>query len=73
MLGIYGSPVFVDVKKWAKSIPQCNLGHERFLEALEAVENKNPGLTFAGSYRNGVSVGQCIRAGWAAAQIQEQS
>ncbi len=72
MLGVHGSPVFVDVKKWTQSIPQYNLGHERFLEILEEVENKHTGLTFAGSYRSGVSVGQCIRAGWAAAQIQEQ-
>ena len=64
ILGIHGPPVFLDVKKWDRSIPQCNLGHGRFLEILEKVERSNDGLVFAGSYRTGVAVGQCIREGW---------
>ncbi len=67
ILGIHGAPVFLDIQKWERSIPQCNLGHERFLNLLDEVEAAHPGLAFAGSYRTGVAVGQCIREGWKAA------
>ena len=67
-LGIHGPPVFLDFKRWERSIPQCNLAHGNALQALDEAESRHTGLSFAGSYRNGVSVGQCIRAGWEAAQ-----
>jgi len=68
ILGIQVAPSFTEVRKWKKSIPQLNLGHERFLGILNDIEKQYPTLTFAGNYRNGVSVPNCIHAGWAAAQ-----
>ncbi len=60
VLGITGQPVFHHLTSWKKAIPQVNLGHEKVLTELENIESENPGLTFAGNYRGGISVGDCL-------------
>lgn len=60
VLGITGEPAFHHLTSWKKAIPQVNLGHENVLTELENIEAKNPGLKFAGNYRGGISVGDCL-------------
>jgi oxygen-dependent protoporphyrinogen oxidase len=60
VLGITGEPVFHYLTRWNKAIPQVNLGHEDVLAELEKLEKENPGLKFAGNYRGGISVGDCL-------------
>lgn len=60
VLGITGEPVFHHLTTWKKAIPQVNLGHENVLTELEKIETENPGLSFAGNYRGGISVGDCL-------------
>jgi len=66
LLGAFGEPVFRHVTVWPRAIPQYVLGYGRWLDILEQVEGANPGLALAGSYREGVSLGDAISSGLAA-------
>jgi oxygen-dependent protoporphyrinogen oxidase len=66
LLGAFGEPVFQHVAVWPRAIPQYVLGYGRWLEIVEQVEAANPGLALAGSYRDGVSLGDAIASGLAA-------
>jgi protoporphyrinogen/coproporphyrinogen III oxidase len=59
-LGITGEPSFHHLTRWQNAIPQVNIGHENVLHELDKIESENPGLKFAGNYRNGISVGDCL-------------
>jgi oxygen-dependent protoporphyrinogen oxidase len=63
LLGIEGNPVFSHIARWEKAIPQLNLGYSNILEQLEQCETKYPGIHFAGNYRGGIAVGDCILSG----------
>jgi oxygen-dependent protoporphyrinogen oxidase len=56
-----GVPTFQHLKLWKCAIPQYNLGYGNILDALDRAESDNPGLHFIGNYRNGISVGACIK------------
>lgn len=55
-LDLKGRPSFVHRAVWEKAIPQYEVGYGRFLDRLNALEAKYPGLHFAGNYRAGISV-----------------
>ena len=63
LLGVRGEPVFTHTATWPRAIPQYNVGHGKFKGLLDDIENKNAGLFFAGSYRDGVSLGDSIVSG----------
>jgi oxygen-dependent protoporphyrinogen oxidase len=63
LLGVRGQPTFVHCVVYPKSIPQYNLGYGRYRGLLAEIENKAPGLFFAGHYRDGVSLGDSILSG----------
>ena len=72
LLGTRGEPTFRAVQVWPKAIPQYVLGYGRFKEIADDVERRNPGLVLAGTYRDGVSLGDAIASGErAAARIGE--
>lgn len=72
LLGTGGDPTFRSVQIWPKAIPQYVLGYGRFKEIADDVERRNPGLVLAGTYRDGVSLGDSIGSGeQAAARIAE--
>ena len=72
LLGSRGEPTFRAVQVWPKAIPQYVLGYGRFKEIADDVERRNPGLVLAGTYRDGVSLGDAIGSGeQAAARIGE--
>jgi oxygen-dependent protoporphyrinogen oxidase len=54
---IHGKPVYLHCTRWARSIPQYEFGHEQRMERLREFEKDFPGITLAGSYRGGISVG----------------
>jgi oxygen-dependent protoporphyrinogen oxidase len=67
LLGTQGEPTFRLVQVWPKAIPQYLLGYGRFKEIADDVERRNAGLVLAGTYRDGISVGDAISSGEAAA------
>jgi oxygen-dependent protoporphyrinogen oxidase len=67
LLGTQGEPTFRSVQIWPKAIPQYVLGYGRFKDIADDVERRNLGLVLAGTYRDGVSLGDAIRSGESAA------
>lgn len=63
LLGVKGRIQFSCTALYEKAIPQYNVGYGEFLEFMDQVESKMPGLFFAGHYRNGVSLSDSIHAG----------
>jgi oxygen-dependent protoporphyrinogen oxidase len=60
LLGAKGEPTFRAFHLWSKAIPQYDLTYSRFKEIMDEAERRNPGLALAGSYREGVAVGEVI-------------
>lgn len=72
LLKTRGLPTFVHVSRYEKAIPQYNVGYAKFLDHLTHLEAENPGLFFAGNYRDGIAVPALIDAGLKrAARIHE--
>jgi len=67
LLGVTGDPVFSRHIHWSNAIPQYTLGYDAVIDTLDALEDAHPGLLFAGNYRQGVSVGDAMASGAAAA------
>lgn len=67
LLGASGEPVFEQRVENPFAIPQYNLGYEKFLSALDALEKAFP-LRFAGNFRGGISVAQTMSSALRAAE-----
>ena len=68
LLGTTGSPVFSHHVHWKNAIPQYVQGYGRVKRTLDSLEAAHPSLAFAGNYRQGVSVGDTVASGAAAAE-----
>mgnify|MGYP006276509765 CR=1 FL=1 len=68
LVGARQAPLWIQVTRWPQAIPQYDLGHLRRLSPVAAAESAIPGLHFCASYRGGVAVGDCIKAGHATAE-----
>lgn len=60
LLGVSGTPHYVHHKHWPKAIPQYKLGYAQTLETLQRIEDNHLGLHLVGTYRNGISVTDCL-------------
>ena len=67
LLGTRGEPSFKAIQLWPKAIPQYVLGYGRFKDIAEQVEQNNPGLVLAGTYRDGVALSDAMGSGERAA------
>jgi len=63
LLGVRGQPVFTHHHFWPRAIPQYNIGYGKFKDLLNEIESKAHGLFFAGSFRDGISMGDSIVSG----------
>ncbi len=61
LLSIKGDPSFTHMHTWERAIPQYEIGYQVVLDAVATAEKANLGLHLLGSYRGGVSVGDCVR------------
>ena len=68
VLGITGAPVATRVHRYARALPQYNLGHSEIVKALEAQTAAVPGLFLAGNYLSGPSVGACVEQAFRTAE-----
>jgi len=68
LLGVSGSPVFEDVARIPRSIPQYNVGYGAVKDAIRRFEAHQPGVFIAANYRDGISVADCIVNGKAASE-----
>jgi protoporphyrinogen/coproporphyrinogen III oxidase len=55
-LGVRGEPVFRQVVRWPRAIPQYHVGHLDRVARIEAAVGRHPGLFIAGNALHGVSM-----------------
>ncbi|UCH52406.1 MAG: protoporphyrinogen oxidase [Pseudomonadota bacterium] len=60
LLGIDGEPTMVLVNRWARAIPQYELGHLERIGRIDEALAKWPGLHTRANWRDGISVADCI-------------
>lgn len=60
ILQISASPLFSNVTRWPRAIPQYNLGHAARLEAISGALTAQPGLHLTGNYIHGPAIGACV-------------
>ena len=63
LMGVTGDPVYANIIRWEKAIPQYNLGHLSLVEEIRGLERQVPGLYLCGNYRGGIAVGDCLMSG----------
>jgi protoporphyrinogen/coproporphyrinogen III oxidase len=63
LLGVKGKPTFQHSVYYPRAIPQYNVGYGRFRDLMADIEQKAPGLFFAGHYRDGISLSDTIVSG----------
>ena len=71
-LGIEAAPVFQQVVRWPRALPQYHLGHQNRVVWIEERRRRYPGLYLAGNSFGGVSLNDCTeRAQELARQIAQ--
>jgi oxygen-dependent protoporphyrinogen oxidase len=65
---VAGKPVYWNLTRWHKSIPQYTIGYQRKIDALELFERHFPGISLAGNYRGGISAGNCVQSAYKLAE-----
>lgn len=68
LLNIDRKPLFAEVAKWERSMPQYEVGHLDRITAIEKEFKNLPSLTLAGNSYRGAGIPDCIRSGEAAAE-----
>jgi oxygen-dependent protoporphyrinogen oxidase len=68
LVGVRGAPVLARVGRWPRAIPQYAVGHQRLVRALDRMEQQLPGFYTAGTYRDGIAVGDALASGQRAAE-----
>jgi oxygen-dependent protoporphyrinogen oxidase len=68
LLGITGEPLFYDIARWRRSMPQYTLGHLQRVQEIERRIALHSGVALAGSAFRGVGIPQCIHSGERAAE-----
>ncbi len=61
VLGLRAPPDLKRIYRYAKGIPQYNLGHSKRVEAIERQLWSFPGLFIAGNAYRGVGINDCVR------------
>jgi oxygen-dependent protoporphyrinogen oxidase len=68
VLGISGKPVATNLYRYARALPQYNLGHTQTVKSLEGLAATIPGLYLAGNYLSGPSIGACVEQAYQTAE-----
>jgi oxygen-dependent protoporphyrinogen oxidase len=68
LLGITAKPLFTEVAKWERSMPQYEVGHLDRINEIENETRRVPGLALAGNAYRGAGIPDCIRSGQTAAE-----
>ena len=67
LLGIERPPLFTELSRWNRSMPQYHLGHLNRVARIEQRVASLPGLALAGNAYTGLGIPDCIRSGETAA------
>jgi oxygen-dependent protoporphyrinogen oxidase len=69
VLGITGAPIDRMTWKYPRALPQYNVGHAQRVKEIREALTELPGLFLAGNYLAGRSIGDCVDAGFQAADL----
>jgi len=67
LLGITGKPLFTQIERYDRSLPQYNVGHLEKILRIEERLLRYRGLSLAGNWSYGVGIPDCIASGERAA------
>ena len=67
LLGVHSPPMFADVSKWERSMPQYFVGHVDRVRSIAKRVERLPGLALAGNAFYGPGIPDCIHSGESAA------
>jgi protoporphyrinogen/coproporphyrinogen III oxidase len=68
VLGITGKPITTNLHRYARALPQYNLGHLQIVNSLERLAASMPGLFLSGNYLSGPSIGACVEQAFKTAE-----
>lgn len=68
LIGAGGEPLFADVTRWPKAMPQYHLGHESLVTQIEQAAAVWPNFALAGNAYHGVGIPNCVKSGEQAAE-----
>lgn len=68
ILGLRAAPLMRHVQRWPRAIPQYELGHLERIASLDDDMHRLEGLVTRANWRDGVSVSDAMRNGWALAK-----
>ena len=68
LLGARGEPIFTEIVRWRRAMPQDHVGHLEGIQAIEERTAGHRGLELAGNAYRDVGIPYCLRSGEAAAQ-----
>ena len=67
LLGVEREPIFTEIARWEKSMPQYEVGHLGRVKEIENALQQLPSLALAGNSYHGAGIPDCIRSGETAA------
>lgn len=67
LIGVEGTPRFVELYRWPRSMPQYPVGHLDRVARIHQRLSRWPGLTIAGNAFGGVGIPDCVHSGETAA------
>lgn len=67
LTGIKAKPLYGDVSRWIRGMPQYTVGHLDRLERIQAALHRHPGLFLTGAGYRGIGIPDCVRDGSATA------
>ena len=68
LIAARGEPLFAQVSRHVKAMPQYQVGHLARVDAIESAARRHPPLALAGAVYRGVGISDCVRSGEAAAE-----
>ena len=68
LLNLNGEPLFANVARWSRSMPQYTIGHLKKVEKIKRLLNEIPALQLATTAIDGVGVPDAVRHGSSAAE-----
>jgi len=63
IMGLQAKPVFHSISRWANSMAQYTVGHEKRVQELEGILQKVPNLYLAGNAYRGIGLPDCVKMG----------
>lgn len=67
LIGVQGEPVFAELHRWPRSMPQYPVGHLQHVARIHEAMRRWPHLAVAGNAYGGVGIPDCVQSGEQAA------